>query len=84
MPFEPGRRAKILLHRSVVVPILRVQRGFFFFDMDVSGTIDVILSQKGADIYSISPEATVYEAIEMMAKKNVGALLFCAATNCAE
>ena len=43
--------------------------------MDVSGTIDVILSQKGADIYSISPDATVYEAIEMMDKKNVGALL---------
>ena len=43
--------------------------------MDVSGTIDAILSQKGADIYSISPDATVYEAIEMMANKNVGALL---------
>ena len=43
--------------------------------MDVSGTIDAILNQKHGEIFSISPEATVFEAIEMMAGKNVGALL---------
>ena len=43
--------------------------------MDVSGTIDAILAQKGTEIYSTSPDATVYEAIELMANKNVGALL---------
>ena len=43
--------------------------------MDVSGTIDAILSQKGAEIFSVSPDATVYEAIDLMANKNVGALL---------
>lgn len=43
--------------------------------MDVSGTIDAILSQKKGEVFSIAPEATVFEAIEMMASKNVGALL---------
>ncbi len=43
--------------------------------MDVSGTIDAILSQKGSDIFSVGPEATVFEAIELMDGKNVGALV---------
>ncbi len=43
--------------------------------MDVSGTIGAILNQKSNDIFSIQPDATVSEAIEMMANKNVGALL---------
>jgi CBS domain-containing protein len=43
--------------------------------MDVSGHIGAILSQKGREIFSVSPEATVFEAIEMLAQKNVGALL---------
>ena len=43
--------------------------------MDVSGTIDAILSQKGGETFSVSPDATVFEAIELMANKNVGALL---------
>ena len=43
--------------------------------MDVSGTIDAILNQKSGEIFSISPEATVFQAIEMMDNKNVGALL---------
>lgn len=43
--------------------------------MDVSGTIDAILAQKGTEIFSISPDATVFEAVELMANKNVGALL---------
>ena len=43
--------------------------------MDVSGTIGAILNQKSSDIFSIPPDATVFEAIEMMDAKNVGALL---------
>ena len=35
--------------------------------MDVSGTIGAILNQKGSEIYSIAPDALVFEAIEMMA-----------------
>jgi len=43
--------------------------------MDVSGNIGAILGQKSGDIFSTSPDATVYEAVAMMDKKNVGALL---------
>ena len=43
--------------------------------MDVSGTIDKILRQKDSQIWSIHPDATIYDAIKLMAEKNVGALL---------
>jgi signal-transduction protein with cAMP-binding, CBS, and nucleotidyltransferase domain len=43
--------------------------------MTVSCTISSILQDKGAQVWAISPEATVFEAIELMAEKNVGALL---------
>ena len=43
--------------------------------MDVSGTIDAILCQKNREVFSISPEATVFEAVEMIADTNVGALM---------
>src|SRR2546421_6614618 len=43
--------------------------------MDVSGHIGAILNQKSGNIFSIAPDATVFKAIEMMADKNVGALL---------
>jgi len=34
-----------------------------------------LLQEKGNQVWSIAPRATVYEALELMAKKNVGALL---------
>jgi CBS domain-containing protein len=43
--------------------------------MDVGGTIESILHQKNHQVWSVSPDATVYDAIAMMAEKNVGALL---------
>ena len=43
--------------------------------MNISGTIGSILNHKGRQVYSISPDATVFEAIQLMAEKNVGALL---------
>ncbi|MBV9658876.1 MAG: CBS domain-containing protein [Verrucomicrobia bacterium] len=43
--------------------------------MDVSGTIDAIVSQKGSHVWTISPEATVFDAIQLMADENIGALL---------
>ena len=43
--------------------------------MDVSGTISAVLGQKNREIYSISPDATVFEAVQLMANKNIGALL---------
>jgi CBS domain-containing protein len=47
----------------------------FLDDMDVSGTIGAILSQKTRDIFSIPSDAPVSDAIKMMDEKNVGALL---------
>jgi len=41
----------------------------------VAETIASILENKGSEIWSISPEATVYDAIAMMADKGIGALL---------
>jgi CBS domain-containing protein len=41
----------------------------------VPDTVASILQQKGCEIWSVSPDASVYEAIEMMAAKSVGALL---------
>lgn len=43
--------------------------------MRISGTISTVLNQKGRDVFSIPPEMTVFEAIQLMADKNVGALL---------
>ncbi len=40
-----------------------------------TGTIGEILNHKGAAVWSVSPEATVFDAITMMAEKNIGALL---------
>ena len=34
-----------------------------------------LLNHKGRDIWSLPPDATVYEAIDQMAQKGVGALL---------
>jgi CBS domain-containing protein len=39
-----------------------------------SGTIGTILHHKGANVWTISPQATVFEAIQLLARKNVGAL----------
>jgi CBS domain-containing protein len=43
--------------------------------MDVSGNIGAILGQKSGDIFSVTPEMTVHDAVAMMDEKNVGALL---------
>jgi CBS domain-containing protein len=40
-----------------------------------SGIIREILDLKGSAVWSVSPETTVFEAIETMAEKNIGALL---------
>ena len=43
--------------------------------MDVSGNISAILNQKGGEIYSVSPNDSVFNAVSLLAEKNVGAVL---------
>ena len=43
--------------------------------MKSSGTVSALLHHKGSEIWSVSPETTVFEAIKIMADKNIGALL---------
>ena len=43
--------------------------------MDVSGNISAILNQKGGEIYSVSPNDSVFDAVSLLAEKNIGALL---------
>src|SRR2546423_11161700 len=43
--------------------------------MKVLDPVSVLLRQKGSEVFSIPPDASVYSAIEMMADRHVGALL---------
>jgi CBS domain-containing protein len=43
--------------------------------MNPNSGIGEILSHKGTTVWCISPDATVYEAVQLMADKNVGAVL---------
>jgi len=43
--------------------------------MDVSGTISAILGQKSGEIFSVTPDTTVHDAVAMMDEKNIGAVL---------
>jgi CBS domain-containing protein len=43
--------------------------------MEVTGTVSRILERKDSSVWSIAPEAMVYDAIKLMAQRNVGALL---------
>ena len=42
--------------------------------MEIAGMISGILAQKGSTVWSIAPAAMVFDAIAMMADKNIGAL----------
>ena len=42
--------------------------------MKIAGTISGILARKGSTVWSIAPAATVFDAIALMADKNIGAL----------
>ena len=43
--------------------------------MKLLDSVERILKQKGSQVYSISPHVTVYEALEEMADKDIGALV---------
>jgi CBS domain-containing protein len=38
-------------------------------------TVGEFLAKKGIEVFGVSPNATVYEALELMAKKNIGAVV---------
>lgn len=42
---------------------------------EMTTTVGTVLEQKPAEVLWIAPDASVYEAIELMAEKSVGALL---------
>jgi CBS domain-containing protein len=42
--------------------------------MEIAGTVTSLLSDKNPHIWTIKPDATVYEAIALMADKNIGAV----------
>jgi CBS domain-containing protein len=42
--------------------------------MEISGSVGAILSHKGSAVWSIAPNSMVFDAIQLMADKNVGAL----------
>ena len=42
--------------------------------MEITTTIGSILNRKGSRVWSVSPDNSVFEAISLMAEKNIGAL----------
>jgi len=42
--------------------------------MTTNGTIGTLLHHKGRKVWTLSAKATVYEAIELLAEKNIGAV----------
>ena len=43
--------------------------------MELSDTIGSVLAHKGREVWSVAPDTLVYDAVEMMSDKRVGALL---------
>ena len=43
--------------------------------MKLHDSVERILRKKGSEVFSISPDATVYEALETLEERNIGALL---------
>jgi len=43
--------------------------------MKLNDSVELILKQKGSQVHSISADATVYEALETLADKDIGALV---------
>ncbi|SRR5258706_378815 len=43
--------------------------------MKLAGTIGTVLRGKGGSVWGLAPDASVYEAIQTMAEKSIGALL---------
>jgi CBS domain-containing protein len=46
----------------------------------LNDSVERILRRKGSQVYSIAPDATVYEALEKLAEKDIGALVVMSGT----
>jgi len=40
-------------------------------------TVDDVLSEKGRELHVVAPDATVHEAVRIMAERNIGAVVVC-------
>ena len=81
-----GGAAAINTNSRVRLNLEFSRRGIFCFEsfsesehssarlMEIAGSVSAILAHKGLAVWSIASSATVFEAIQMMAEKNVGAL----------
>ena len=43
--------------------------------MEIHGTVRDILQNKGGEVWTTTPDSTVYDAIGLMGEKNIGALI---------
>jgi CBS domain-containing protein len=43
--------------------------------MEIAGTVDAVLRNKGSGVWSVHPDTMVFDAIKLLAEKNVGALM---------
>src|ERR1700682_251872 len=64
-------RAGVCYNIAGIIPSL-IRRGSAVKLQDAVG---LILMRKGSAVHSVSPDATVYEALEKMADSNIGALV---------
>ena len=56
------------MHREYIVSRRTTEDSFMH-------TVKELLREKGSEVWTIAPRVTVYEALELMAGKNIGALV---------